>query len=60
MGIILIELHIWDIFRYEWERDGAGEHLQRVPGVQPSQLGKRCQLDLGLAAGRNRWGFWVG
>jgi hypothetical protein len=47
MGVILIELCIWDIFGYEWRWDGAGERLQRVPGVQLSQLGKRCQLDLG-------------
>jgi hypothetical protein len=60
MGIILIELRIWDVFGYERRRDGAGELLQRVPGVQSSQLGNRCKLDLGLAVGCNWWGLWVG
>ena len=60
MGIILIELSIWDVLGYERRQDGPGEHLQRVPGVQPSQLGNWCQLDLGLAVGHKWWGFWVG
>ena len=51
MGIILIELHIWDVFGYERGRNGAGERLQCIPEVQPSQLGNWCQFDLGLAVG---------
>ena len=60
MDIILIELRIWDVFGYERGRDWAGERLQRVPGVQSSQLGNWCQLDLGLVVGCNWWGLWVG
>ena len=44
-GIIYYTL-IWDVLVPAGERVGAGEHLQRVPEVWPSQLGRWCQLGL--------------
>ena len=57
IGIILIELLIWDVFGCERGGDGVGEHLEMCSRSPAFPIRQLVPVGLGLAIGRISWRF---